>query len=225
MIWTTGTSAHAGNLESYLGEELAALLALARRHLEEAAHVEARARQPEQPILKWEARVRVHPPRAAQSGALLAELTTALGIASGRYERIEKSQSLAIPLFLTMADRLRNTPTGREDLLPVEVPDLLERSAGLRREAVRSLQRAITLSAQIGLFPTRSTPRDILALIDDRRRLIRDFQARRSRADTLLGRAVCLEVDSMPDVEEAIQRALTPPGEVVVPGDEGYDWL
>ena len=173
--------------------ELQQALESRRRILVDVAGLRDTCVRQEDPIRRWEIKVREKSPTGHRWTRVLEDGQQLLSAAGDIYLTILSSEKDALEHLRTATDRLRELlPKPEVDLDP-RLPEMLEQCARLREQEIRWIEEIVNLTGRIGALDGDATPDQVRSLLTLRGRFLDQMKMLRETSGSLEDRAFTLE--------------------------------
>lgn len=160
-----------------------------RRILADAEWFHTSCEKQEEPIRKWEIRVREKAPRGRRWKTSLTDGRKLLSAASNLYLTVLGSEQEALRHLQSAVDQLRDL-IGRPDVdLSPRVPEMLEQVARLREQEIRWIEEIVKLSTRIEGLNGEASPDQVRSLLELRRRYLDQISMLKQTSRSLEERA------------------------------------
>jgi len=165
--------------------------------LGEAKRIRDAARETEEELLRWEARVRAERPIGTRWAEMIGEAKAMVARISLRLVEDLERQREALGHFRAAHVSVRSRTALKRLRVPKGALSSLGRSERLRAEAVESTQMALDQSERILSYEARQGPLELLPMLSGRRRLFAD-------AETMLRGALNAEAEAFQAADRGI---------------------
>jgi chromosome segregation ATPase len=160
-----------------------------RRILADAEWFHTSCEKHEEPIRKWEIRVREKSPRGRRWKSSMTDGRKLLSEASNLYLTVLGSEQEALRHLQSAVEQLRDL-IGRSDIeMSPRVPEMLEQVARLREQEIRWIEEIVKLSSRIESLNGEATPDQVRSLLELRRRYLDQISMLKQTSRSLEERA------------------------------------
>jgi len=167
-----------------------------RRILEDAQWFRDSCEKQEDPIRRWEIKVREKHPRGRRWKSLLTDGKKLLSAAGNLYLTVLGSEQEALRHLRSATEQLRDL-LGRPDLgLDPRMPEMLDQCARLREQEIRWIEEIVSLTHRIETLNGEATPDQVRSLLELRRRYLDQVKMLRETSRSLEERAFQITASS-----------------------------
>ena len=198
----------ANDLLELLEPEIRESLESSRKILDEAAWLRASAGRHDTPLDECERSLREGPPRGRKLRGALAHCSEAVVEANEIHRQVLAKESEALPLFREAVEGIAGLAE-ENDAIPSTALDLLKECTELRAEAIEWRERALRAPGGVLDVGAKGTADQLLALLEERRRLLGEARTRERKAEQLERRAIRFPEGAAAE-PEASKEALPP---------------
>jgi len=173
-----------------------------RRILEDVQWFRDSCDQQEDPIRRWEIKVREKHPRGRRWKSLMTDGKKLLSAAGNLYLTVLGSEQEALRHLKSATDQLRDL-IGKPDIgLDPRTPEMLDQCARLREQEIRWIEEIVSLTHRIETLNGEATPDQVRSLLELRRRYLDQVKMLKETSRSLEERAFRAENSTTAAPEE-----------------------
>jgi len=178
-----------------------------RRILEDAEWFRDSCEKQEDPIRRWEIKVREKNPRGRRWTSLLTDGKKLLSAAGNLYLTVLGSEQEALRHLKSGNEQLKEL-IGKPDLgLDPRTPEMLDQCARLREQEIRWIEEIVSLTHRIETLNGEATPDQVRSLLELRRRYLDQVKMLKETSRSLEGRAFLTSAKEQPAPESTGPKA------------------